>query len=167
MRTILIVIIIFLVCQLILCLYSKENYNLQQITGHFGGVPSQANIDPCQTVGYGYPNKGCTSFDNELPQSNESYMEMMKHEPYSEKYMEMMKHKKHPNANPSSSKKKSELVEKFGDGYGKKCKHCHPNEEPYFELENMRGNDLINFYAVNEWPANDTPCASCSCNKNL
>ena len=132
MRTILIVIIIFLVCQLILCLYSKENYNLQQITGHFGGVPSQANIDPCQTVGYGYPNKGCTSFDNELPQEEEG-----------------------------------EIKEKFGDGYGKKCKHCHPDEEPYFELQNMRGNDLINFYAVNEWPANDTPCASCSCNKNL
>ena len=132
MRTILIVIIIFLVCQLILCLYSKENYNLQQITGHFGGVPSQANINPCQTVGYGYSNKGCTSFDNELPQEEEG-----------------------------------EIKEKFGDGYGKKCKHCHPNEEPYFELENMRGNDLINFYAVNEWPANDTPCASCSCNKNL
>ena len=110
MITIIIVLIVFLVCQLLICFYAKENFNVQQITGHFGGVPSQANIDPCQTVGYGYANKGCVSFDNKLPQSkkqsNESYSEkymgnrkhsglykeMMKHEPYSEPYMEMMKH---------------------------------------------------------------------------
>ena len=36
MRTILIVIIIFLVCQLVICLYAKERYNVQQVTGHFG-----------------------------------------------------------------------------------------------------------------------------------
>ena len=131
MRTILIVIVIFLVCQLIICLYAKENYNMQQITGHFGGVPSQANINPCQTVGYGYSPKGCTSFDNELPDEDE------------------------------------EVKEKFGDGYGKKCPHCHPNEQPYMELENMQGDDLINFFPVNNWPPNDSPCASCSCNKNL
>ena len=102
---------------------------------------------------------------------------MMKHKPHSEKYMgnrkhsglykEMMMHKKHPHANVPSSEENAELVEPFGDGYGKKCPNCHPNEQPFLEVEDMQGNDLLSFYPVRNWPTNDTPCASCPCNKNL
>ena len=40
-------------------------------------------------------------------------------------------------------------------------------KQPFFELENLQGDNLLNFYPLKKWPANDTPCASCSCNKNL